>query len=259
MANTPQRKITATLGKTMSQSDFRLKQFGIQQSQTAMRVSTDAIALASWTTNLALEARHILDVGAGTGILSLMLAQHFAQAHITALEIDNGAYSDMLRNFASSPWAERLLAIQTDALNFDKQQAYDLIISNPPFYACSNPKAQELSRQLARNEAECGLGVKSLIAIAKTLLKPDGALAMICPIDRESDLRQSACEALMYIEQICTFCSSPDVPIRLLVLLRPQQKHKGYCPSRRSILIQRDSTGTYTPQYQSLTNRYLLD
>lgn len=242
----------------MSDYDFRLKQFGIKQGRTAMKVGTDAIALASWLVSLSPQADSILDLGAGTGILSLMLAQHYSKAKITAIEIERGAYDDMCENFASSPWSDRLMAIHADALEYKSQEGYDLIISNPPFYAMQTLRAEDESRQLARTERIDGLGVSSLIEKAKTLLRPSGTLAMICPIEREEDLRRSACESLMYLDELCTLYSLPHVAVRLLVCLKPLLNTSSYHISHRRDLVQRESTGAYTTQYKRLTEPYLL-
>lgn len=242
----------------MAHFDFGLQQFGIKQRRSAMKVGTDAIALGAWVADLSPDAEHILDIGAGTGILALMMAQHYPDAQITALEIDEGAYCDMQENFEASPWHHRLMACQTDALLFTAREPYDLIISNPPFFSSHSLRAEGATRQLARNEEVNGLGIVSLIHKAKTLLSTDGVLALVCPVDREENLRRGACEALMYIAELCVFHSSPDVPVRLLSLLRPLQGANGYKRTNKSKLIQRELSGEYTAQYKGLIRDYLL-
>lgn len=242
----------------MALFDFGLQQFGIKQGRSAMKVGTDAIALGAWVANLSPKAQQILDIGAGTGILALMMAQHYPDAQITALEIDEGAYCDMQENFEASPWSRRLMACQADALLFTAREPYDLIISNPPFFSSHSLKAEGATRQLARNEEVNGLGIVSLIHKAKTLLSLGGVLALVCPVDREEDLRRGACEALMYIDELCVFHSSPDVPVRLLVLLRPLRGLQGYKQTKKTQLVQRDLSGEYTTQYKGLIRDYLL-
>ncbi|MDY3089935.1 MAG: methyltransferase [Porphyromonas sp.] len=238
--------------------DFSLKHFGIWQGRTAMKVGTDAIALGAWTASLALPATHILDIGAGTGILSLMLAQTNEQAYIDAVELEDGAYRDMCANFEASPWSKRLHPIHADALAYSAGDNYDLIISNPPFFLSTAPRAEGYSRQLARGEQLEGLGIASLVLRARQLLSPQGALCMICPSEREEDLRLSACEAGMYIEALCIVYSKASTPVRLMALLRPLSGLMHYTPSRKDHLTLRDFSGKYSSEYKSLTSEFLL-
>jgi len=115
---------------------FYLKQFALHQGNTAQRVGTDALLLGAWPFVHTLpEKAHILDVGAGTGIVSLMMAQRFSGAMVDAWEVEDGALKDAATNFAASPFADRLRIHSQDYLYAKREQwhPFDLIISNPPY------------------------------------------------------------------------------------------------------------------------------
>lgn len=243
----------------MPNSTFQLKQFSIQQGHSAMKLGTDALVLGAWVANMEINPQHILDIGTGTGILSLMLAQAYPESYIDAIEIDKGAALDAQQNFASSPWKEHLKLYQEDALAFLPNKKYDLIISNPPFFASTGIGSSSQQRQLARQEQPQGLGLNSLIHKAISWLKPSGRLCLIFPYEREETLRQSATEALMFLDKLCIFYSQPNSPTRLLSCLCCINPSHTYTPCTNSQLLQRDDSGKYSLAYQHLLAPYLLD
>lgn len=238
---------------------FCLKQFSLCQAHTAMKLGTDAFALGAWTASSVVLRDHakILDIGTGTGILSLMLAQRFPSAEIDALEIDTGAAHDAVQNFSKSPWAKQLNLFIIDALSFETNKLYDLIISNPPFFESVGLSASSVSRSLARQEQPDGLNIRTLIAKAKNLLTPQGALYLILPYEREAYLRQIACEELMYINKLCRFYSKPNTPVRTLVCLTPLLMGHEYRATDISCITQREETGDYTCQWRNLLTPYI--
>lgn len=238
--------------------DFRLKHFGIYQGRTAMKVGTDAIALGAWVASLGLSPRRILDVGAGTGILSLMMAQAYPESEVDALELDKEAALDAKHNFTASPWGGRLHLHCEDALTYTTMQPYDLIISNPPFFSSDAPKALGASRSLARNEEADGLGIESLIRISTALLAEGGALCLIAPSEREEDLRRAAAETLMYVDKLCALEGTIGSVVRQMYLLRSARGVRAYHKEEISKLLLRDASGEYSSQYKRLTAEYLL-
>ena len=117
---------------------FKFKEFSIHQDKTAMKIGTDAVLLGAWVF-LENEIDSILDVGSGTGIIALMLAQRSFALTIDAVEIDNDAYEQTVTNFENSNWGDRLYCYHSSFQNFaeeiaEEDETYDLIISNPPFY-----------------------------------------------------------------------------------------------------------------------------
>ena len=113
---------------------FQFKEFCIEQDRCAMKIGTDGVLLGAWTTPH--NASSILDIGTGTGLIALMLAQKSASENIDALEIEGDAYEQAVENFENSPWADRLFCYHASLLEFAKEidEQYDLIVSNPPFY-----------------------------------------------------------------------------------------------------------------------------
>ena len=112
---------------------FQFKQFSLAQDQCAMKIGTDGILLGAWT-DIPTHIHNVLDVGAGTGLLSCMIAQRHNSAHIDAIEIDAGGYQQCRDNIKESPYSERIHVIKDDFRAHDFLHRYDLIVSNPPFY-----------------------------------------------------------------------------------------------------------------------------
>ncbi|MCM1292980.1 MAG: methyltransferase [Bacteroides sp.] len=163
---------------------FRFKQFEVRQDFSAMKVGTDGVLLGAWAP--ADGHRVAWDVGAGTGLISLMLAQR-GVGRVCGVEIDHDAAEEMSVNFANSPWADRLHAVEGDILScYEQLPRPDLIVSNPPFFVNSLP-AHGNVRNMARHE--CCLTCGDLIALAARCLTDDGRLAMVLPIERDDDVQ----------------------------------------------------------------------
>jgi tRNA1Val (adenine37-N6)-methyltransferase len=162
---------------------FRFKQFTIQQERSAMKVGTDSILLGAWTA-VDDEVESILDIGAGTGILALMLAQRSDATHIDAVEIDSDAHIEAVTNFENSLWADRLFCYHSSIQEFsgEMDEKYDLIISNPPYFNPSKIQSTD-SRSVARQTHL--LNHITLLQSIKKLLKPTGTSAFIIPVELE--------------------------------------------------------------------------
>ncbi|WP_188361198.1 tRNA1(Val) (adenine(37)-N6)-methyltransferase [Flavobacterium orientale] len=162
---------------------FQFKQFSIQQDRCAMKVGTDAVLLGAWCP-IENNPISILDIGAGTGILALMLAQRSNAEQIDALEIDEEAYEQCVENFENSPWSDRLFCFHAGLDEFvdEPEDEYDLIISNPPFYA-EDYKTENSQRDLARFQD--ALPFEELIEAAGLLLSENGIFAVILPFKEE--------------------------------------------------------------------------
>ncbi len=162
----------------MGKSHFQFKQFGISQLRCAMKVSTDACLLGAWAPFKA-GISQVLDIGCGTGLLSLMTAQRFPQASITAVELDADAAGEAAENIAGSPWAGRIEGVQANVLTHDfKGRKFDAIICNPPFFQKSLG-AQTAARHTARHDDDLPLG--DLLLTAAALLATGGQLALLLP------------------------------------------------------------------------------
>jgi tRNA1Val (adenine37-N6)-methyltransferase len=179
---------------------FQFKQFTVQQDQCAMKIGTDGVLLGAWcpTEN---NPNTILDIGSGTGILTLILAQRTNAEQIDAIEIEEKAYEQCVENFESSPWSDRLFCFHAGLDEFvaEPEDEYDLIISNPPFYS-ENFKSENQERDLARFEV--ALPFEDLIEAANLLLSENGIFAVIIPFKEE--------------ERFFTLCEEVDLfPIKV--------------------------------------------
>jgi tRNA1Val (adenine37-N6)-methyltransferase len=155
---------------------FHFKQFSVRHDRCAMKIGTDAILLGVWA-EVPKEGR-ILDVGTGTGVIALMMAQRTPGAMIDAIEIDEAAASQAAENFAASLWKDRLSVYHTSLQNYKPTRKYDLIISNPPFFE-KPQQAATTSRSIARHMDT--LSINELISISASMLSETGSLAIIIP------------------------------------------------------------------------------
>uniref|UniRef100_UPI00374D869F tRNA1(Val) (adenine(37)-N6)-methyltransferase n=1 Tax=Flavobacterium sp. TaxID=239 RepID=UPI00374D869F len=151
---------------------FSFKQFSVQQDKTAMKVGTDGVLLGAWTP-INHNPNSILDIGTGTGIIALMLAQHTSAEQIDALEIDEDAYEQATDNFENSPWSDRLFCYHAGLDEFveEPEDEYDLIVCNPPFYT-EDYKTDNEQRDLARFSD--AMPFEELIEAADLLLSENG-------------------------------------------------------------------------------------
>ena len=158
---------------------FIFKQFIVHQDKCAMKVGTDSVLLGAWCP-IHNNPKSVLDVGAGTGILSLMLAQRTAADQIDAIEIEENAFEQCTENFENSNWSDRLFCFHAGLDEFvdEPEDEYDLIISNPPFYT-EDFKSENKNRDLARFED--ALPFEDLVAAADLLLSDKGIFAVIIP------------------------------------------------------------------------------
>ncbi|NQD35706.1 methyltransferase [Permianibacter sp. IMCC34836] len=198
---------------------FQFKQFRVEQAHSGMRVTTHACLFGALVPVAG--ARRILDIGAGTGLLSLMLAQR-SEAQIDAVELDAGACQDAARNFAASPWSQRLYlhagAIQQFAPPVG--DGYDCIVSNPPFFSASW-RADDEARNLARHDDS--LSLQSLLQLASTWLRDDGQLWLLLPVEADQRLQEAAAMAALQCCQQIDIRAKPDKPVarRIFALIKP--------------------------------------
>lgn len=163
-------------------NNFKFKQFEVIQNMAAMKIGTDAVLLGAWA-NIS-EATKVLDIGTGTGILSLQVAQKNQNAKITAIEIDREAHEEASINFINSPWKDRLICFNQSLDQFisDNQQTFDFIICNPPYYNNSYLPSDH-QRALARHKDS--LGYEELLFSCAHLLCIKGQAAFIIPYETE--------------------------------------------------------------------------
>jgi tRNA1Val (adenine37-N6)-methyltransferase len=162
---------------------FQFKQFTVNQDRCAMKVGTDGVLLGAWCP-IDNHPYSVLDIGAGTGILSLMLAQRSKAEQIDAIEIDENAYEQCVENFESSPWGDRLFCFHAGLDEFvdEPEEQYDIIISNPPFYS-EDYKTENEKRDWARFQD--AMPFEDLVEAADLLLSENGMFAVIIPHKEE--------------------------------------------------------------------------
>ena len=217
-----------------------------------MKIGTDAVLLGAWCP-IDNNPKSILDIGAGTGILALMLAQRTNADQIDALEIDEEAYEQCVENFEASAWADKLFCYHAGLDEFvdEPEDEYDLIISNPPFYT-DDYKSDNTSRDLARFED--ALPFEELIEAAALLLSDNGIFSVIIPY-KEEDRFVSICKELdLFPLKITRVKGTPTSEIKrsLLAFCRMEQT-----PLIDELVIE-ISRHNYTPEYIELTKEFYL-
>ena len=175
----------------MSNSYFQFKQFTIHQDKCAMKVTTDACLFGAWVVNEVKseksKVKNVLDIGTGTGLLSLMLAQKNSEIKIDAIEIDKEAAEQAKINIESSPWKEQINILQGDAKVFSFEKEFDLIISNPPFYENEIRSATD-SKNIAHHSEN--LTLKELLAVIKDNLGKTGSFFLLLPYKRNEEIKK---------------------------------------------------------------------
>lgn len=232
---------------------FKFKQFSIQQDRCAMKIGTDGVLLGTWTP-IGNNPHSILDIGTGTGIIALMLAQRSAAEQIDALEIDEEAYEQATDNFENSPWNDRLFSFHAGLDEFveDPEDQYDLIISNPPFYN-EDYKSSNEQRDLARFQD--AMPFEDLIEAADLLLSENGIFSVIIPFKEESTFLALAAAYELFPTKITRVKGTITSEIKRS-LLAFSRKHISDFPIDE--LIIETARHIYTPEYIALTKDFYL-
>lgn len=216
-----------------------------------MKICTDACLFGAIIADRLLKSNHCLDIGTGTGLLSLMLAQKNNEVIIDAVEIDEEAAEQAIQNIASSPWANRILVTQADVLKITPQKKYDCIISNPPFYEKDLQSPDE-----AINKARhcTTLDLAQLLKFVDTNLSASGKFAVLLPHQRVDSFVGDATGAGFFLEE--------------KILVRQTYKHKFFrgilffqrdeIETRSSEFIIKDPEHNYTPEFIALLKDYYL-
>lgn len=219
-----------------------------------MKVCTDACLFGSLlpASSGGEGVEHVLDIGTGTGLLSLMLAQKNANAIIDGVEIDGAAAQQAKENFEASPWKEKLALHNTSVQQFAEKamHTYDVIISNPPFYE-SDLKSDDVKKNIAHHSAE--LTLEELIAISGKLLKDDGSFFVLLPYSR-SDKFEVLIKGTFFAKE------------KMLVKQTPKHNYfrsmwwliKQPVVTSQSEIIIMDEHGKYTPGFTTLLKPYYL-
>ena len=242
----------------MANSYFQFKQFTIHQDQCAMKVTTDACLFGAWVAeeinNEELKISNCLDIGTGTGLLALMIAQKNSGMKIDAIEIDKNAAEQAKINVGSSPWEEQINIIQDDVKEFSFEKEFDLIISNPPFYENEIRSATD-SKNVAHHSEN--LTLKELLAIIKDNLSNAGSFFLLLPYKRN--------------EEIIKLLKDHELNISKILFVRQSVKHnyfrimlKGKLSDQENIETEFnemsiwDDSQQYTDEFKQLLKDYYL-
>lgn len=232
------------------QTPFQFKKFTIQQNNTAMKVGTDGVLLGAWST---LKEGNALDIGTGTGLIALMLAQRTKTTLIDAVEIEKSAYAQSLKNVNNSNWSSRITAYNTSIQNFNSDKKYDLIISNPPFFIDST-KASNGQRNTARHTDK--LLFSDLINSVIRLLKIDGIFSLILPTSEAKQFLKLAEVEKLFLNKECIVSPNSSKPAkRVLMEFSFIQKQL----ITEELTIETETRHHYAKEYISLTQDFYLN
>lgn len=205
----------------MARDYFQFKRFTIRQERCAMKVGTDGVLLGAWalvpeTTET--DMPRILDIGTGTGLIALMMAQRFPKAKVTGIDIDDYAVRQAFENVAASPFADRVTIIRGDIRTTQFEHQFNAIVCNPPYFANSleSPDAQ---RTLARHTAS--LSLRELMNHSWRLLADNGELSVVTPYDSKSQIEsEAALTGFFKVRQYAVKTTTSKSPRRLLTAFR---------------------------------------
>lgn len=229
---------------------FRFKQFAIRQENSAMKVGTDGVLLGAWA-NIC-EAKRILDVGTGTGLIALMMAQR-SNAIVDAVEIDEPSANQAKENVKSSRWSDRVTVYQEAFQDFAKKstQKYDLIVSNPPYFMQSL-KSPEVARTVARHTDQ--LPYSDLLDGISKLLVKGGRFAGIFPYVEGNVFVAEASVYGLYCNKRVSVLGKTQGAIKRIMLEFSQER----LPLVQERLAIRDIDSEYTTEYINLTKDFYL-
>lgn len=227
---------------------FEFKQFTVTQAQSAMKIGTDGVILGAMAGTGCAPLR-ILDVGTGTGLIALMMAQRFSNATVDALDIDPLAAAEATLNFNYSEFNRRLTCVSCDFLEFDSGSQYDLIVSNPPFFK-EDLQSPDFRRAVARHESS--LPLDKFFKKGAGLLSSSGTIWVILPVNVVDEARFEASLAglnCLYECEVSTVESKPPKRVVLAV---------GFAQAKlvKTTLMIRNANNDYSPEYLLLTKDF---
>lgn len=236
----------------MANTYFKFKTFTIEQQHCAMKVTTDACLFGAWVASQITNENQILDIGGGTGLLSLMIAHKNQSAHITSIEIESTCFQQLSENIINSPFAKQIKPVLGNILDFSFTEKFNVIISNPPFYE-NQLKSDKHTINQARHDAS--LPLNALFNKANTLLHDEGVFYVLLPYNRNEDTIKIA-QAYGFIISRLTIVrqTSKHEPFRIMYKLeRRLQKEI------ESEITIADGNGNYSVAFIELLSEYYLN
>ena len=228
--------------------NFRFKQFEIEQDRCAMKVGTDGVLLGVWAQG----GRRILDIGSGTGLISLMMAQRFPEAEVVGIDMDADACGQAKENVMASPFRDRVEIECCRLQDFGADGTFDAIVSNPPFFVDSlkNPDSK---RAMARHTDS--LPFRDLFAGVKRLLSDDGVFSAIVPTEVVEQFVAESCMLGFYLIRKCG--------VKMVERKQPKRfmlsfaKHR-ISPYEEHVETMMDSQGNRSEWYRKITEEFYL-
>ncbi len=224
-------------------SVFRFKEFSVIQDRSAMKVGTDAMLLGSFIQPN--QKGNCLEIGTGTGVISLMIVQRSPEIKITALDIDFESIEEAIQNFTNSPWKDRVEGVLGDFLDFSTTEKFDLIVSNPPYF--ENGLLNE-SKRKASSRHEASLPLINLFQKSKELLTENGVFVLIIPSQSAQKWIDNALKINLFCFKEITVYGKPNLPKRSILFFSKENKE-----IMNEELIIRNLDNKYTEEYKKLT------
>ena len=242
----------------MSQQPFQFKKFNVHQDRCAMKVGTDGVLLGAWS-SIEHEPKSILDIGAGTGVIALQLAQRSSASTIDAIEIDDQAHEQCTHNFENSDWADRLFCYHASVQEFasEMEHKYDLIVSNPPFFKApksTGSQTQNTSQERAVARFTDTLPFKHLVVCAAHLLSQNGIFCTILPHKEADSFIEIAAQNKLFISKICTIRGIKTSKIKRCMLAFSLHQSE---PKTQELIIE-VSRHNYTQDYKNLVRDFYV-
>jgi tRNA1Val (adenine37-N6)-methyltransferase len=237
-------------GMKRQRQHFQFKQFTIHHDNSAMKVGTDSVLLGAWTNTEG--AKHILDIGTGSGIIALMLSQRTpSSTQIDAVEIEPDAAAQARKNVLQSPWPDKVNVYQSSIQTFYTEKKYDLIISNPPYFQNSFKPSDE-NRLITRHTVS--LSFNDLIETVKRLLTAAGKFCVILPYQEGLEFIELAKNNNLYCMRQCAFRSRMEKPVERWLL----EFSSNFKPKAEGELILYGTGDEWSDGYKSLTKDFYL-
>lgn len=233
-------------------SVFNFKHFSIDQTNAPFKVGTDGVLLGAWCEANQSSPKNLLDIGTGTGVIALMLAQRFESPKVDAIEINPLAADIAKKNFESSNWKDRLTVINQPIQDFKTKKLYDLIVCNPPFFV-NSLRSGNTGKDTARHDTDFSLS--SIFHFASKQMRPRGTFALVLPADRKEGMLSLSSKYDFHISKITDVLPTPTSnPKRILIELKKEKCHT----QTERLTIEEFGRHGYSSQYKELTRDFYL-
>jgi len=235
----------------MANTFFKFKSFVVEQRDCAMKVTTDSCLFGAWVANQVSDQQYILDIGGGTGLLSLMIAQKNSNFKITSIEIEHNCFQQLKENILQSSFANQITPVHANILDFKPTAKFNTIISNPPFYE-NQLRSDQTTVNQARHEES--LSLKNLFSSVDALLNTDGVFYVLLPYYRTNEALQLADQVGFFPALVTQVKQTPaHQPFR--VMFRFEKTNQEYKHTEITI---KESNSNYTSTFVALLNDYYL-